>query len=166
MFGMSKKELLLYGVVGVALGLVLWAVDSFVGSASRPHFQHADLTITRANGTKVSFATEVANSVDEQSYGLMFVNALDEDKGMIFPYNPPRDVAFWMKNTLIPLDMLFVRPDGTIGLIAAEARPLDVTPISSQGAVAAVIEIKGGEAKKDGLAVGDKVDSSAIHSAP
>ena len=80
MFGMSKKELLLYGVVGVALGLVLWAVDSFVGSASRPHFQHADLTITRANGTKVSFATEVANSVDEQSYGLMFVNALDEDE--------------------------------------------------------------------------------------
>ena len=167
MFGMSKKEVFRYGVVGVLLGLALWALNGFeTGASARPHFQNANLTIARADGTKVSFSMEVANSVNEQSYGLMYVKALAEDRGMIFPYNPPHDVAFWMKNTLIPLDMLFVRPDGKIGLIVAEARPLDVLPISSQGAVAAVIEIKGGEAKKAGIAVGDKVDSSVIHIVP
>jgi uncharacterized membrane protein (UPF0127 family) len=92
----------------------------------------------------------------------MFVQSMPADAGMIFPYDPPRDVAFWMKNTLIPLDMLFISPDGRIGRIVAEARPQDVTPIDSQGDVIAVIELNGGTAKKDGIAVGDKAISAAI----
>ena len=132
MLGMSKKEILRYSAMGIALGLVLWAVNGF-GSGVRPSFPHAGLTITRADGTNLSFKTEVANSLAEQSYGLMFLKSLPADAGMIFPYDPPHEVAFWMKDTLIPLDMLFVRPDGTIGLIVAMAQPLDVMPISSQG---------------------------------
>jgi uncharacterized membrane protein (UPF0127 family) len=81
---------------------------------------------------------------------------------MIFPFFPPKHVAFWMKNTLIPLDMLFVRADGTLGRIAAEAQPEDTTPISSEGDVIAVIEINGCVAKKDGFKTGDKVKSPVI----
>jgi uncharacterized membrane protein (UPF0127 family) len=92
----------------------------------------------------------------------MFVRSMQKDQGMIFPMIPPRPVFFWMKNTLIPLDMLFVSPDGTLGWIESEARPQDETPIYSQGAVSAVIEINGGLAKKYGLSAGDKVDSPAL----
>jgi uncharacterized membrane protein (UPF0127 family) len=158
---MLKKEvLILVAIVAAVLAILLWAEKS--ASAGRPHFQHSNLTITHADGTSFSFAIEVATSPYEQEYGLMFVRSLDEDAGMIFPYNPPREVAFWMKNTLIPLDMLFVSPDGTIGRIVSQARPEDLTPISSQGAVIGVIELKGGIAKKDGFAVGDKVSSPVL----
>ena len=99
------------------------------GPADRPHFPHSTLTVTRADGTHFSFDVEVARSMSDQAYGLMFVPFMPASAGMIFPYDPPREVAFWMKNTLIPLDMLFIRPDYTIGHIATNARPGDVTPI-------------------------------------
>jgi uncharacterized membrane protein (UPF0127 family) len=75
---------------------------------------------------------------------------------MIFPYDPPQEVAFWMHNTLIPLDMVFIRADGTIGRIAT-AKPLDDTPVPSGGAIVAVLEIAGGRAAELGIAPGDKV---------
>lgn len=167
MVGMSKKGVLLYNAVWIALGLSLWPVNGAGNSVlTRPHYPLADLSITHADGTKVSFTLEVANTDNEQSDGLMFVRNLSENAGMIFVYHRPQEVAYWMKNTLIPLDMLFVRPGGKIGLIAANAKPLDLTRVSSQGPVAAVIEIKGGQAKKDGIVVGDKVGSFTRHLGP
>jgi uncharacterized membrane protein (UPF0127 family) len=109
-----------------------------------------------------SFRTSVAGTMAQQAQGLMFVRSMPADAGMIFPYNPPRRVTFWMKNTIIPLDMLFIRADNSIGRIVAEARPQDVTPIDSEGDVVAVIELNGGTSKNDGIAVGDKVSSAAI----
>ena len=164
---MVKNKWLLAGLI-ILTAFVLWLMfaRNGVGTESRPVFAHADLTITRADGTVFSFKAEIANSPAEQAYGLMYVKSLAADAGMIFPYNPPQQVAFWMKNTLIPLDMLFISPDGSIGRIIAEAPPLDLTPIPSQIPVIAVIEIAGGMAKKDGLAVGDKVNSPALNASP
>jgi uncharacterized membrane protein (UPF0127 family) len=160
---MLKKWILFLVAAGLLLGAFLWiANDRETDDQARPHFEHSNLVITRADGTSFTFTAEVANSPVEQAYGLMFVHSMRDDRSMIFPYDPPREVAFWMKNTLIPLDMLFVSPGGTIGRIAAEARPQDITPISSQGDVIAVIEIKGGQAKQDELKVGDKVESPSI----
>ncbi|MDE1900810.1 MAG: DUF192 domain-containing protein [Alphaproteobacteria bacterium] len=133
-----------------------------MGAAARPQFQHEELTITRHDGKRFSFDVEIARTPDEQAYGLMFVTSLPHNAGMIFPDNPPRVVAFWMENTYIPLDMLFIRPDHTIGRIEANARPMDTTPIPSQMPVAAVVEINGGEAARDGIAVGDRVDSPSL----
>ncbi len=130
--------------------------------AARPDFGHSRLTVTRADGKAFSFAVEIAATPHQQAYGLMFIKRLAADAGMVFPYVPPQETAFWMKNTLIPLDMLFVRPDGTIGRIVAEAQPQDLTPIPSQQPVIGVIEINGGIAKKDGFATGDKVESPAL----
>ncbi|MDR3424040.1 MAG: DUF192 domain-containing protein [Alphaproteobacteria bacterium] len=153
----------LLGALVLALGSLFWMRQSgSQGVGNRPHFAQSTLVITGAGGARNKFFVEVANSKEEQAYGLMFLRALDEDKGMVFPYHPPREVAFWMENTLIPLDMLFVRPDGTIGRIVAEAKPQDMTPIPSQVPVIAVIEIGGGVAKKKGIAVGDKVEMEGI----
>ena len=84
----------------------------------------------------------------------MFRKSLAPDRGMIFPYTPPQHVAFWMKNTLIPLDMVFIREDGTIARIAT-AKPLDQTPVPSGEPVVAVLEIAGGRAAQLGIKAGD-----------
>jgi len=86
----------------------------------------------------------------------MFRRTLAPDRGMIFPYDPPQDVAFWMRNTLIPLDMVFIRADGTIARIAT-AKPLDETPVPSGEPIAAVLEIAGGRAAELKVKEGDKV---------
>jgi uncharacterized protein len=82
---------------------------------------------------------------------------LAPDRGMIFPFDPPRDASFWMKNTLIPLDMVFVRADGSIANIAADTVPLSLEPMTSDGPVKAVLEIAGGRAAELGIKPGDKV---------
>jgi len=151
------------GAVILACAIMLLSSQGQSQDASeRPHYAHSTLVIAGQNGAQNNFAVEVATSDAEQSYGLMFVKSLDDDQGMIFPYNPPRVVAFWMKNTLISLDMLFVRPDRTIGRIVSMAKPQDLTPIPSQEPVIAVIEINGGLAKKKNINVGDKVESPIL----
>jgi uncharacterized protein len=118
--------------------------------------QQVPLTIT--SGTRVHrFTVEVAATPQEQSYGLMNRSELAPDRGMIFPYDPPRDAAFWMKNTLIPLDMIFVRADGSIANIAANTVPLSLEPVPSDGPVKGVLEIAGGRAAELGIKPGDKV---------
>ena len=84
--------------------------------------------------------------------------ALDPDRGMLFPYDPPQDVSFWMRDTFIPLDLLFVGPGGTIRHIESQAVPLSLDPLPSGGPVEAVVEIAGGRAEELGISVGDRVD--------
>ena len=86
----------------------------------------------------------------------MFRKSLAGDRGMIFPYDPPQDVSFWMKNTLIPLDIVFIRADGTIARIT-HAISMDLTPLPSGEPVAAVLEIRGGRAAELGIKEGDAV---------
>ena len=84
----------------------------------------------------------------------MFRRSLAGDRGMIFPYDPPQEVAFWMKNTLIPLDIVYIRSDGTIVRIV-NAAPMDLTPLPSGEPIAAVLEIRGGRAAELGIKEGD-----------
>ena len=114
------------------------------------------LTVTSASGTH-RFRVEVARSSMEQAKGLMFRTKLGPDEGMIFPMNPPRGASFWMKNTVISLDLIFVAPDGRISNIAANAVPYDLNPLISIGQVKGVLEIPGGRAAELGIAPGDKV---------
>ena len=114
------------------------------------------LTIHSA-GKAHRFTVEVARTLEEQQRGLMFRESLAPDRGMIFPYEPPRPVAFWMKNTLIPLDMIFIRADGIIANIET-AVPLSLESVPSAGDAAAVLEIAGGRSAELGIKAGDKVD--------
>jgi hypothetical protein len=99
---------------------------------------------------------EVAATPEQQEKGLMFRRTLAGDRGMIFPYDPPQDVAFWMKNTLISLDIIFIRVDGTIARIT-KAEAMDLTPLPAGEPVAGVLEIRGGRAAELGIKEGDIV---------
>ncbi|HEY0044956.1 MAG TPA: DUF192 domain-containing protein [Allosphingosinicella sp.] len=104
------------------------------------------------SGTKVHrFTVEVAATEDEQAYGLMNRTQLGPNEGMIFPMKPARPASFWMKNTLIPLDMLFIRPDGSIARIAANTVPESLDPVGVSEPVAAVLEIPGGRSAQLGI---------------
>jgi uncharacterized membrane protein (UPF0127 family) len=116
------------------------------------------LTITTANGKTHHFVVEVARTPEEQAHGLMERQSLAPDRGMIFPYEPAQPVAFWMKNTLIPLDMVFIAPGGRILRIEANTVPLSLDPVGSGDAVEAVLEIAGGRSAELGLAPGDRVN--------
>lgn len=108
------------------------------------------LTITQ--GTSVHhFTVEVARTEAEQERGLMFRTELAADRGMVFPFAQPKFAAFWMRNTLIPLDMIFVRTDGSIDRIAENTVPQSEEPVASGGLVAAVLELPGGTAARLGI---------------
>ena len=111
------------------------------------------LTI-ESGGKQQRFTVEVAASPQQQEHGMMFRRSVAPDHGMIFPYNPPQHVAFWMKNTLIPLDIIYIREDGRIARIVT-AKPLDETPIPSGEPIVAVLEIAGGRATQLGIKAGD-----------
>ena len=115
------------------------------------------LTIT-SNGKIHHFTVEVARTAPEQQQGLMNRASLAPDRGMIFPYDPPQPVAFWMKNTMIPLDMIFVAPGGKILRIEANTVPYSLEPVASGGDVEAVLELAGGRAAELAINHGDQVD--------
>lgn len=109
-------------------------------------------------GQAHAFRVEVARTSMEQAKGLMFRTAMGADEGMIFPMDPPRDASFWMRNTVIPLDIIFIGADRRILNIAADAVPYSETPLPSAGPVSAVLELNGGRAAQLGIGPGDKVD--------
>jgi uncharacterized membrane protein (UPF0127 family) len=144
-------------VAPLALALVLSFATGSVRAESEAQWLRRDrLTITTAQ-RKVNFSVEVAKTADQQERGLMYRDSLAADAGMIFPFSPPRPAAFWMKNTRIPLDIIFIRPDGTIASIAAMTRPYSLELIPSGEPVAAVLEIAGGRAAAAGMTPGDRV---------
>jgi uncharacterized protein len=115
-----------------------------------------DLAI-HGSGSPLRFRVEVATSSAQQAKGLMFRTAMGADEGMIFPMNPPRMASFWMRNTVIPLDLLFVGPDQRVINIAANAVPYSEAPLQSDAPVSAVLELNGGRAAQLGIKPGDKV---------
>lgn len=112
----------------------------------------ATVPLTIRDGDVVhKFNVEVARTAEEQKQGLMFRTSLPADGGMIFPFEKPRFASFWMKNTLIPLDMIFVRADGSIDRIAENTIPESLEPVVSGGEVSAVLELAGGTAARLGI---------------
>ena len=104
-----------------------------------------------------SFNIEVMVSEEERELGLMFRRSLPENSGMLFLYDPPQPATMWMKNTLIPLDMVFISADARVHRIEQNAEPFSTTLIPSDGDIVGVLELNAGEAGKIGLRRGDKV---------
>lgn len=118
--------------------------------------QRETLVLRTASG-EIPIEIEVTETEQDKSVGLMFRTVLAANAGMLFPYTPAQEVTMWMKNTYIPLDMVFIRADGTVHRIQARTEPFSETTIASGGPVTAVLEIGGGIAEKLGLKPGDKV---------
>jgi uncharacterized membrane protein (UPF0127 family) len=142
------------------VGLVFLAL--LVLPAGRPWALEAPLSkiepLTVATETDaVMFTVEIADTDELRSRGLMFRQRLPEDRGMLFDFGSPRPVSMWMKNTYIPLDMLFIREDGSIAYIAENTVPKSLDTVGISEPVLAVLELAGGTTRKLGIRAGDTV---------
>lgn len=124
--------------------------------ADKPDAVLEPLSIDTAKGP-VSFKVEIADDDAEREHGLMYRTALAPDRGMLFIFPEAAPRAFWMKNTYIPLDIIYIGADGRIVSIAARAEPFNETPLPSAGPALGVLEIHGGRAAELGIQVGDRV---------
>lgn len=120
-----------------------------------------EIIAVTADGAKHVIYAEIARTDEERAQGLMFRTEMAEDHGMLFVFPAMRPLGFWMRNTLIPLDMIFIKDDGVIHHIHPNARPQDETIIPSQGPVSRVLELNGGVAERMGLKAGDRLYNEA-----
>jgi uncharacterized protein len=150
------------GAAMKAMEVQLWAALGFVvffaASASVPAGagELDSLEIVTSTG-RHAFQVEIADNDATREHGLMDRRYMAPDHGMLFEFDRAEPVAFWMKNTYIPLDMIFIAPSGVVTHIAANAEPLSERVIPSGGPSVAVLEVDGGVAASIGLKVGDKV---------
>ena len=137
------------------LGLFLSCApqEETIGTAEDPA---VPIVIETGKGS-FSYRAEVAATPAEQQRGLMYRQEMARDRGMLFPFPAPRVASFWMKNTYLPLDMIFIAADGRIDSIAADTVPLTAQSYRSHGPVTAVLELNAGEAERIGARAGDRV---------
>lgn len=121
-----------------------------------------DLTVQGAQKSPIRFMVQFAQTPEQQEVGLMWRKRLPPQEGMLFVFDQPRQATFWMENTLIPLDLLFISADGTIVNIAPQAKPKSRDLIPSKGRVIGVLEIAGGRAKSLGITAGHRICHPAL----
>jgi uncharacterized protein len=147
-----------------ALAAIAWLPT--VGSGAAPTqdeaFPRSALQIRASSGLNW-FNIRIADTEAHRELGLMFVTQLPSDEGMLFPEDKPKIMSMWMKNTLIPLDMLFIDTHGKIVCLLVNAKPESVEILSCDKPVKAVLEIGGGEAERRGIKVGDTVIHATFH---
>lgn len=143
----------------IAAGLMLPAgMAALTTSASTPAIaaDEARLEIVTSTG-RHPFRIEIAATPQTRATGLMFRKALDPDYGMLFDFHREAPVSFWMKNTFVSLDMIFIRADGTVANVATGTTPFSEEPVSSAAPVRFVLEVVAGTASKIGLKAGDRI---------
>ncbi len=141
----------------VMVGLMALAGVTYFTKTAHSELRTEKLEIVGKDGKKHSFDVEIAATDPDREVGLMFRDKMPADHGMLFEMDKNEVTKFWMKNTLIPLDMLFIAPDGTIKTIHQNAVPKSLDGISSEVPVSGVLELNGGRAQALGIAAGDKV---------
>lgn len=117
----------------------------------------------KSRGKTLRFNVEIADSFQERGQGLMCRTGLKDDYGMLFQFQDVSERAFWMKNTVSALDIIYIAPDGRIVSIQKNAKPLDTTPLPSYGKASGVLEIRAGLSDRLGLKPGDKVVHPFFH---
>jgi uncharacterized membrane protein (UPF0127 family) len=138
--------------VALTLGLCLAMAGAAFAQALEP------LAIVLQGGQRQGFQVEVARNDADRAQGLMFRRSMPADRGMLFDFGRVAPVSMWMQNTYLSLDMLFIRPDGTIARIAANTEPLSTRTIPSGEPVLAVLELNAGTAARLGIRAGDRVE--------
>lgn len=135
-------------------------------TAPQPELPKEKLVITTSDSTPHVFEVEMALKPEQQITGLMFRTSVPPDGGMLFDWGTPRDSQMWMKNTLVPLDMVFIGQDGTIRAIAENTVPESLAVIDSRGPARATLELAAGTTARLNIRVGDKVAQRIFGSAP
>jgi hypothetical protein len=132
----------------------------------QPKLPQEPLIIVSRDGTRHEFRVEMAVAPEQQTVGLMFREAVGPAEGMLFDWGAPRESSMWMRNTLVPLDMLFIAADGRVHRIAERTVPHSLAPVDSRGPVRATLELAGGTAERLNLRVGDRVLHRIFGTAP
>jgi uncharacterized membrane protein (UPF0127 family) len=148
-----------------AIAALAFFAATALPSSAQETFSSEPLTIQTSNGKIREFSVELANTNGQRQQGLMYRKAMAPTNGMLFDFGVDREVTMWMRNTLIPLDMLFISKLGKIEHIHANAVPHSESIISSRGAVRYVLELSGGSAANFGIKIGDTVRSAQIGNA-
>ena len=141
-------------IVSIFVALVLIAGTAHAEDALLSKIE--PVTVATEQGATL-FTVEIADTEALRHRGLMFRQRLPEDRGMLFDYGQPQPVAMWMKNTYIPLDMVFIRADGTVAYVAENTVPHSLDPVGVREPVLGVLEVAAGTAKRIGLRAGDTV---------
>ncbi|MGX0903053.1 uncharacterized membrane protein (UPF0127 family) [Roseovarius sp. MBR-79] len=149
-------------VIGALTGAALLALSAGAASAGTCRDEMVHL---RGPGGEAAFNVEVADTDALRAQGLMHRESLASSAGMLFVYPSPRPVGFWMKNTLIPLDMIFMDATGTVQRIGHEAQPHDERPVMGGDGIQTVLEINGGLARRIGIAEGWEMRHPAVDQA-
>lgn len=123
----------------------------------------APLSVATLDGRELVFEVAVADTAEKQRRGLMFVKDMAPQHGMVFPMQPPRIAQFWMRNTFVPLDMIFILPGGMIGEIVTRLDTQSDAPTRSRQKVSAVLEINAGEAQRLKISIGDLVRMDGVN---
>lgn len=150
------------GNSGKALSLSAAAAIWFGGSVAIAGECHEEQVLLRGDWGQARFTVEVADDKSERAKGLMFRKSMPQSAGMLFVYPSPKTVGFWMKNTLIPLDMIFMDETGTVRRVHHNAIPHDETPIMGGADIKLVLEINAGMAKTLGIVEGSQMQHPAL----
>ena len=132
-------------------------------TTAQPDLPKEKLVVVTKDGARHEFTVEMALSPEQQTVGLMFRTNVPADGGMLFDWGVPRDSTMWMRNTVSPLDMLFINDDGTIRRLAEDTVPQSLAMIESRGPVRATLELAAGTAKRLGIRVGDRVEQGIFN---
>jgi uncharacterized membrane protein (UPF0127 family) len=151
---MSSSVLRWFKPVLPAVGFMIFLAGAVYAQAFEP------LAIVLQNGQRQAFQVEVARNDADRAQGLMFRRSMPADHGMLFDFARIQPVSMWMQNTYLSLDMLFIRPDGSIARVAPNTEPLSTRTIPSGEPVLAVLELNAGTAAKLGIKPGDRVEHS------
>ena len=155
----TRRSLIALSMLVFAIGLFplmfSLAVQAQGGSSPDSGPLRALEIVTKARSQ--TFEVAVASTREQRARGLMFESELPERRGMLFDFGRDQEIRMWMKNTLIPLDMIFIESDGRILRIEQNAEPESLRLISSGGPARAVLEVKAGTARKFGISIGDRV---------
>jgi uncharacterized membrane protein (UPF0127 family) len=145
----------------MALLTAVMLLGSGAAQAQLVTFERSELTVV-SGGKRHVFQIELAVSPDQMAQGLMFRRQMAADAGMLFLHREARELSMWMKNTFLPLDMIFIAADGRITRIAQRTVPQSLTTISSEGPALAVLELNAGTAERLGIKPGDRVEHAGL----
>jgi uncharacterized membrane protein (UPF0127 family) len=156
---MNRRTLLAFLALAPAAALA----QSDEPTGPQPELPKQQIVIVTKDGQRHTFDVELATTPTEQETGLMFRKSVPPDGGMLFVWGRPQQSEMWMKNTLVPLDMVFIAADGTIDSIAEDTVPRSLRAIASHESVLATLELAGGTTARLGITAGDKVLAPMFH---
>lgn len=161
---MAIKQLIRAAALGLLVGLASCAQPAEKAAPAQADGAHREVVVIETARGPQTFYAEIADDERERAQGLMFRREMASDHGMLFLFDAPEQLGFWMRNTYIPLDLIFIDENGRVLNIAERAQPYSEANIPSRGPAKAVLEINGGLSSELGIAEGDRVRHPSLPS--